>query len=244
MSQSQKQTVTENIEMIRLQVVLFLLYLSFLSEFNFLLKMIILFKNLISDSFSICNNFLSEREQSTRGRSSVVEGSGFFWLDQIWAQLFISFLSTETSQQIHYQGDWNGRECAPAEGSGGDEQEVRISWILFPIPVTPYCNVVGVQGGGRLVAAAARGAEEDDQPHPRDEHLQLFKVGSAGSLFVRDSSGWCVYMLTGNPCTKPRRRSEIWRRTMLSWGVFWLIELIIYGFYMVLFMKGKQRETS
>ena len=75
-SQSQKQTVTENIEMIRLQVVLFLLYLSFLSEFNFLLKMIILFKNLISDS--ICNNFLSEREQSTRGRSSVVEGSGFF----------------------------------------------------------------------------------------------------------------------------------------------------------------------
>ena len=87
-------------------------------------------------------------------------------------------------KQIHYQGDWNGRECAPAEGSGGDEQEVRISWILFPFPVTPYCNVVGVQGGGRLVAAVARGAEEDDQPHPRDEHLQLFKVGSAGSLFV------------------------------------------------------------
>ena len=48
--------------------------------------------------------------------------------------------------------------------------------------MTPYCNVVGVQGGGRLVAAAARGAEEDGQPHPRDEHLQLFKVGSAGSL--------------------------------------------------------------
>ena len=42
-----------------------------------------------------------------------------------------------------------------------------------------------MQGGGRLVEAAAGGAEEDDQSHPRDEHLQLFEV----RLFVRDSLG-------------------------------------------------------
>ena len=28
-------------------------------------------------------------------------------------------------------------------------------------------------------------------------------------------------ILSGNPCTKPRRRSEIWRRIMLSWGMLW-----------------------
>ena len=54
--------------------------------------------------------------------------------------------------------------------------DLRSSRILFYTQVI-YCNIVCVQGGGRPIEAAAGGAKEDYQPHPRDEHLQFLKVG-------------------------------------------------------------------
>ena len=104
--------------------------------------------------------------------------------------------------------------------------------ILINIDTIMQTNILKLmQRGGRLIAATPRGAEEDDQPDSGDEHIKLFEVRIRSMFFVLFIFAvvcFCCclfsllfvfykpihYAFTGSPSTKPRRRSETWKRIM------------------------------
>ena len=77
MSQSQKQTVTENIEMIRLQVILLFLKIENVDYLE-LSRTCLEIENVDYLGHLLDDNFFSEGEQSTWSRSSVSKGTGCF----------------------------------------------------------------------------------------------------------------------------------------------------------------------